>query len=380
MVVGNRSMKPSALRALAHALRSKWLGAASRVTLMSVLLALAPAGAANPMGQAPGQYIDVGGYFLHLYCEGVGNPTVILDIGLGGASLAWLPVMERVRNFTRVCTYDRAGYGWSDIGPQPRTSSTIVNELYRLLDSADYAPPYVLVGHSYGGYTAQLFARRYPFLAAGLVLVDSSHPYQIERFAAPPYRLNTAPSSRWGLLQFAEPPEPHRALPPLARLQTLYQYQHWKPRRALSQEYFSFRDSEQELRTALPLPSLPLAVVTRGKRVWPANPRGDRLESLWLALQSELATLSPTAVHLVARASGHQIHLEQPEVVSYAIALIIDTFRAGLSHGRQPIRGWAVDTLATETTAMSWLKDNLPIGRVYRTAYPSDLMASQRRN
>ncbi len=85
---------------------------------------------------APGKLVDIEGYRLHLHCTGTGSPTVILDAGLGGTSLDWSKVQPGVARFTRVCSYDRAGYGWSDSGPGPRTSQQIVKELHLLLTHA----------------------------------------------------------------------------------------------------------------------------------------------------------------------------------------------------------------------------------------------------
>ena len=218
-------------------------------------------------------------------------------------------------------------YGWSEMGPYPRTSSRHADDLYLLQLAADLKPPYVLVGHSYGGYDMQLFARRYPYLVAGLVLVDASHPEQVERFAAPPYYLQIAPSSHFGIVQFGVRPKMPAGLSAAARAQVEFQFQNWRPRRTISWELLGFRQSEDELRREPGLPALPLVVLTRGKRVWPAGEQGDRLEQLWSTLQSELAHQSPTAAHLRASASGHQLHLEAPEAVAYAIDLATDTWR-----------------------------------------------------
>ena len=292
---------------------------------VSVLMFCAVTAAAEPA--APGALIDVGGYRLHIVCEGYGTPTVVMDAGLGGNALEWRDVQNEVRKFTRVCTYDRAGYGWSDLGPTPRTSSQIVNELYLLLETLDYEKPFLLVGHSYGGYNVQLFTRRYPFLVSGMVLVDSSHPGQIERFSAPPISLNTAPSTRWGLVKFGRPPKLHSNLPHATRGLIRAQMVRWRTRHAVAQEYLGFRDSAAQLRAAQALPTIPVFVVSRGKRVWPRDEKGNRLERLWLKLQTELAEQSPYSAHLVARHSGHHVHLDQPQLVAYAVAVISDLYR-----------------------------------------------------
>ncbi len=323
---------------------------------------------AHPLGAPPGKLIDVHGTRLHLYCEGRGAPTVILDAGLGGASLEWLPVMQQVARFTEVCVYDRAGYGWSDMGAYPRTSSQEVEELYELLANTGRRGPYILAGHSFGGYNAQLFARRYPLLAAGLVLVDASHPSQVERFQAPPYRVNTAPSSRFGLVQFGEMPALHANLSRRARLLMLYQFKNWKPRRTISYELLGFRDSARELRNAQSLPPLPLVVLTRGKRAWPPTPHGDLLEQLWIDLQSELAAQSPESAHLIARDSGHMIHLEQPALVVYGIALVLDTVRdAQVGRTSLPL-GTATRRLVGAVEHAVWLRDSLGVRAASRVS------------
>src|SRR5206468_79348 len=126
----------------------------------------------------PGQLVDIGGYRLHLWCTGNGAPAVILDTGLGGSSAGWYFVQPDVARFTRVCSYDRAGMGYSDPGPSPRTARRIASELARLLDRSGVARPVALVGASSGGFTVRIFASEYGERAAGLVLVDASHEDQ----------------------------------------------------------------------------------------------------------------------------------------------------------------------------------------------------------
>jgi pimeloyl-ACP methyl ester carboxylesterase len=135
----------------------------------------------------PGQLVDVGGYRLHLHCIGTakpGSPTVILEAGAGMASPSWAWVQSAVGATTRVCAYDRAGYGWSDLGPTPRDAQQVTHELHTLLKRAAIASPYVLVGHSVGGMYVRVYTAQYPDEVAGLVLVDSSHPDQLTRSPA----------------------------------------------------------------------------------------------------------------------------------------------------------------------------------------------------
>src|SRR5215204_5866600 len=123
----------------------------------------------------PGQLVDIGGYRLHLWCTGNGVPAVVLDTGLGGSSADWGFVQPEVARFTRVCSYDRAGMGYSDSGPMPRTARRIARELVELLNRSRVSGPVVLVGASLGGFSVRLFASEYPGRAAGLVLVDATH-------------------------------------------------------------------------------------------------------------------------------------------------------------------------------------------------------------
>src|SRR5437016_2594972 len=114
--------------------------------------------AANP---PPGELEDIGGYRLHIRCMGAGSPPVILDTGLGGSLLDWGFVQPEVAKFTRVCSYDRAGMGFSDLGPSPRTSRRVASELRELLDRKGIREPVVLVGASSGGFNMRIFASEY---------------------------------------------------------------------------------------------------------------------------------------------------------------------------------------------------------------------------
>ena len=128
--------------------------------------------------------MDVGGHQLHLWCTGAGSPTVVLEVGGGGNVLEWSRVQPEVAKTTRVCSYDRAGFGWSDLGPNPRSAVQIVSELHRLMQAANVSGPYVLTGHSLGGLYVRLYASTYPADVTGMVLVDSTHEDVDERMPA----------------------------------------------------------------------------------------------------------------------------------------------------------------------------------------------------
>lgn len=160
---------------------------------------------------APGRLIDIGTHRLHVFEQGSGGPTIVLEAGLMSTVLSWNNLQRKLAQSYRVVSYDRAGLGWSDLGPMPRTSDRIVEELHRLLQRAGVAPPYILVGHSFGGLIVPLFAARFPEETAGMVLVDpvapgewnppSEHDRRLTRIGATICR-RSALLSRVGLLRF----------------------------------------------------------------------------------------------------------------------------------------------------------------------------------
>ena len=128
----------------------------------------------------PGRLVDVQGRKIHIWCSGSGAPAVILETGLGGTSADWGFVQPEAARFTRVCSYDRAGMGYSDPGPSPRTAGRIARELVELLERSGLTAPVILVGASIGGLTVRLFASEYAEHVAGLVLVDATPEDQLD--------------------------------------------------------------------------------------------------------------------------------------------------------------------------------------------------------
>jgi pimeloyl-ACP methyl ester carboxylesterase len=272
----------------------------------------------------PGRLVDVGGYRLHIHCTGTGSaggPTVILDSGNGGSSLDWSLVQPGVATFARVCSYDRAGYGWSDAGPEPRTSGRIVSELHTLLTKAGIPGPYVLVGHSFGGLNMRLYAYTYPHDVAGLVLVDSSHERDPAARAAiqngQPQLSTCERLAPFGVIRlFGFLDQFVSAYPTAVQPQVkayLYQTRFCK---TWYDESAAWEESTAQVAAARALHTLgrlPLVVITHGKQ----------LDAAWQALQNDLASLSSNSTHLIATSSGHSIMLDQPDLVIAAIKQVI---------------------------------------------------------
>jgi len=275
---------------------------------------------------APGKLLSVGDHRLHLRCMGEGTPAVIFDAGAGGTSLDWQEIQTRLAQQTRVCAYDRAGLGWSDAGPLPRTSGQMVEELRILLRGANVEPPYILVGHSLGGLNMQLFAARYPQDVVGIVLVDSVHP---EFYAQMPDNLQGAVRNQLvglrvagmlsplGVSRMFFPPVATRGLPKeiqpaadaLGYRSSVYS--------TVYEEAQAFDASAEQIHAAPRLSrSVLLTVLTRSKpEAWPDGASADRAEKTWRQLQVDLAARVPGSTHIVVENAGHFIHVDRPDVV-----------------------------------------------------------------
>jgi pimeloyl-ACP methyl ester carboxylesterase len=277
------------------------------IALMSILLSLVVAcGSQAPIGSG---MVSIGDYGLYITCQGEGEPTVILESGLGETTDNWSLVQPQVAEFSRVCTYDRAGLGQSDPGPTPRTSRTVVDELRALLERAHVQGPYVLAGHSIGGLHALLFAYEYPQEVAGLVLVDSSHYDSFWRMegALPPETPDENEAvHNWRMMMRAVMMDP-----------------------MFNPEGLDLPQTNAQLRFRGSLGDFPLVVLTAGNKQRPDFPpeMHARLEAEWLELQKDLAALSSAGRHVVAQESGHYIQKDQPDLVVDAIRQIVEAVR-----------------------------------------------------
>lgn len=279
----------------------------------------------------PGKLIDVDGHTMHIYCTGSGSPVVILEAGLSSYSLDWSRVQPAISKTTTVCSYDRAGYGWSDPGPLPRTAQEIVKELQKLLVKADIKGPYVLVGQSLGGIYVQLFAVEHPDETAGVILIDSVNrnmdkiipKEKLDRFEndlkflAYMGKLG-APFGIPKLLKMPSSivvPKLPKELQPIA-YSLVYKT---KTYAAIYDELDALHESEAEfdkLGPAIRIPHVPVIIMSGAQpRDYPPFLVSTGLFQAWRGCQTDLVRSIPDAKQIIAEKSGHFIQLDQPQLV-----------------------------------------------------------------
>jgi pimeloyl-ACP methyl ester carboxylesterase len=282
----------------------------------------------NPM---PGKLIDVGGRKMHIDCSGEGSPTVILDSGLGDTYVSWHKVQPEIAKFTRVCSYDRAGLGYSESSSGPRTSHVIAEELHSLLQAASVSAPYVLVGHSMAGYNVRLYASLYRNEVAGIVLVDASHPDQENQF---PAELKNMEGSWLREAEFLEYTMPF-GIPRLLGLCDEDPVQraadcNWHSAREGVDELKAFPVSAAQTAATGSLGDMPVAVLSHD----PDKPSTELPPDLakptnaaWQKMQEDLAHLSTRGTQAIAKNSGHYIQLDRPDTVIDAVRGVVNQAR-----------------------------------------------------
>jgi pimeloyl-ACP methyl ester carboxylesterase len=272
---------------------------------------------------APGRLVDIGGHRLHIWCSGSGAPSVILETGLGGSTADWGLVQPEVARITRVCSYDRAGMGYSDPGPSPRTMRRIAGELTQLLDRAGVAGPVVLVSASIGGLSIRLLASEHPDRVAGLVLVDASHEDQgteVPRMA--PFVPLLSSLGIFRALGIAFGPPAASLAADVREFAEVTGYRTAAYNTAVD-ELTHLPQSSAEVKRARRRLDIPVVVVTAGRGSDPA----------WLKWQRDQAALSERGCQIIAEDSGHGVALGQPEIVVRAIQSIIDAVQSNGAPG-----------------------------------------------
>jgi pimeloyl-ACP methyl ester carboxylesterase len=312
------------------------------IIALIVLLSLplpAMAQSATPAASSPsaasGDFaglVDIGGRSLFLECRGTGSPTVVLVAGGGSSARYWTDdllnpdaprrmVLPGVAESTRVCAYDRPGTyaeidgeivpSRSDAIAQPRNAPEMAEELHALLQAAEIPGPYVLAGHSYGGFFARLYAATYPDEVVGLVLVDA-YSELLE---------DVMPPERWEALVRLNQDMGSGVVVPIPGYGD-----------AETTGYGADNAVVHEAVAATPLPPMPLAVLAHNRPF--AVPEGAQgftsaeLEAFLRAANEAQAALVPNARFFVAADSGHDVHQDQPELVTEAIRQVVAGVRS----------------------------------------------------
>jgi len=309
----------------------------------------------------PGKLVDIGGYRLHLNCTGKGEPTVVLIPGSGDFSFDWSLVQPGVSAFTRVCSYDLAGFAWSDPGPLPRTMRQEAYELHTLLKTARIKGPYVIVGHSLGGLIARVYAGTYPAEVAGMLLVDATHEDTTLFLQGKPVRMRELarkveipavqtmksgppkPATREEIDQFENqlkssgPPKvgaTFAKLPPLSQSMRVWALSQ-PPKAARGENYLAEELQamyEARAKQSFPLNDRPL-IVLLPKFEYGTPPFGLSAEE-WKRIVDEkrqqkldFTKLSHNSKVIVAENSGHHIQLDEPQVVIDAIRMLTNAVK-----------------------------------------------------
>jgi pimeloyl-ACP methyl ester carboxylesterase len=275
----------------------------------------------------PGRMISLDTHDIHLHCVGAGSPTVVFEADLDQlGSLSWDRVQSEVGDFARTCSYDRAGIMWSEPGPRPRDGEMIASELGALLAAAGEDGPFVLVGHAFGGAYVRIFAGQNPDAVCGMVLVDSSHPDQLARFAEAGIE-KEIPEKRIRplILLLSHLGMPGRFKGPQYSMpRAVYDAeQAFLPKSSMAW----FDESAEGPKTLVQagqyayFGDIPLIVLASARPTL-VSVEGRDLQDTWLELQQDLTLLSENSEITILEA-GHYIQFGQPEVVTVAIEAVV---------------------------------------------------------
>jgi len=292
---------------------------------------------------APGKLYDAGGYKMHLYCTGEGSPTVVLDAGLGNDSLIWANVQPELSKITQVCSYDRAGFGWSEARPEPRDAQRLNDELHGLLSAAGVTGPIVLMGHSISGLYLRDYATRYPQNLSGLVFVDSSTPLQDERFPAEIQLMEKQEivelrKLEWlsvlGLRRAMGGCAPEEGFSKSAAKLIAEDQCRTSVLAAAAQEFSSVQQSGDETIHTGPFGDLPILIFSQDLEQ-PATPgisveAGESVSKTWNEMQEDLKKLSARSRRIIAKGSSHFVQIDRVSLLNGEVTGFIRQIRGEL--------------------------------------------------
>ncbi|MBW4671900.1 MAG: alpha/beta hydrolase [Cyanomargarita calcarea GSE-NOS-MK-12-04C] len=292
-----------------------------------------------------GKLIDVGGHKLHFYCAGEGNTTVIVDHSLGG--IEGYLLVEELALITKVCIYDRAGYGWSQSSLKPRTSEQIVQELHIVLKKAEIEPPYILLGNSFGSYNMRLYAHHFPKEVVGMVLTDGLHESLMLKMPISLQILKLFFTISFGIASIGAALGIVRFLGMLGTFeflkkelrkfspaslkavkQSFYGAKHWL---TMFREMWNLNLSGKQVQKANDFGNLPVINIKAANFLKPkfgiiefSIPPADKLRD---KMQSELLMLSTDCQKKSAQKSGHFVWVDQPEIIAQAVKELLDKLK-----------------------------------------------------
>jgi pimeloyl-ACP methyl ester carboxylesterase len=292
----------------------------------------------------PGVFVQVNGYKMHIYCAGGINgagPTVILESGLNDGWLSWYKVQPAIARFASVCSYDRAGVGWSDAQPDQPDSQNIALRLHSLLHNAGIKPPYILVGHSIAGIHVRVYQKMYPNDVAGIVLVDPSHPDEMNRLPSQFRKGRGQRRLKFELLELAMPfgiPRfTGRCGEGPAEIRNLLRTAQCRTRWMETQEaeFDAFDKSADEGRATGSFGAMPLVVLSHDPKIGGrpgalAANVAEQAEVAWGQMQEELSHLSTSGNRIVAEGSAHYIQFDRPDLVIDAVHQAVEASRNGV--------------------------------------------------
>ncbi len=283
--------------------------------------------------QPVGRLIEVDGSNVHLNCTGNGAPTVVFESGMGDSSASWSEIQPEIAKTNRVCSYDRVGILWSDRRSESVTATGIVARLHNVLALASEVPPYVMVGHSLGGSLVRLYAGHYPQDVVGVVLIDSSHPDQEDRFSPEVNEVNDIKGMDRALMSV-------KAATGIMRLSQRDPYEeiiyedladmYYQPQSmpAVFAEMDASHQIHADAGQTTTFGDLPLIVLSAGRK--PTRLPPEITPALWSQfektnsdLQTELAALSTRGEQRIIADASHYIHWQDPEAVVQAIHDVI---------------------------------------------------------
>ncbi|MBD2580472.1 alpha/beta hydrolase [Oscillatoria sp. FACHB-1406] len=293
----------------------------------------------------PGQRFDIGGYSLHLCIAGTGQPTIVLDHSLGGVEGYLL--LDKLAPLCKVCIYDRAGYGWSDRSPYPRTSQQIAKELDALLTAAKIEPPYILIGDSFGSYNVRLYANLFPEKVAGIVLTDGLHEEEmlalpcalklLKLFFISGFIMSIIGSSLGlvriikdlGIFEILKPELRKFKQTPLQDTKRSFcRSKHWI---TMTREMLSLEESARQVSLAKQLSDIPIASLkaasffipsfwTKALPLKTANRARDRMHL-------KFSKLSPNLIQIEADKSSHFVWIDRPDAIVTAVKKVLDRIK-----------------------------------------------------